>query len=275
MISQSGTRGTKFGQFIRPTGLLVSERDRTVIVTDPSLARLQTFSLAFKPDAPLNMDPYFARFVRSIDCTHPRFAKPADNMLWPLRPETLRRDAQGNIHVLDQRNAMVLVFDAQMRFVRSYGGFGSEPGQLRHPTDLAFSPDGLTAYVVDAGNCRVQAFDSQGRPVHSFGSMGDGDGEFRQPFGIAVDASGAVFVSDALGDSLQKFDAAGAFVKKWGRRGLNHGEFWRPMGMAIDSRQRLIVVDHGNHRAQMFSLDGEWLGMFGAGAATLKSQLQD
>ena len=38
VINQSGQRGTKFGQFIRPTGLLVNERERTVIVADPSLA---------------------------------------------------------------------------------------------------------------------------------------------------------------------------------------------------------------------------------------------
>ena len=275
MLSQSGTRGMKFGQFIRPTGLLVSERDKTVIVADPSLGRLQTFSLAFKPDAPLNFDPYFARFVQSIDCSHPRFAQPDEGMRWPLRPETMKRDAQGNLHVLDQRNAMVIVFDPQMRFVRAYGGCGSGPGQLRQPTDLAFSPDGSVVYIVDAGNFRVQAFDSMGKVVLSMGSHGDGDGQFRLPFGIVVDSTGAVFVSDALSDRIQKFDAAGALVAKWGGRGLKHGEFWRPQGMAIDQRQRLIVIDHGNHRGQMFSLTGDWLGTFGSGRAVLKSQLPD
>ncbi|HVP73725.1 MAG TPA: NHL repeat-containing protein [Phycisphaerales bacterium] len=275
MISQSGTRGTKFGQFIRPTGLLVNEREKTVIVADPSLARIQTFSLAFKPEAPLNFDPYFSRFVRSIDCSHPRFAKPAEGMRWPLRPETVKRDGQGNLHVLDQRNAMVVVFDQQMRFLRGYGGFGSGPGQLRQPTDLAFSPDGLIAYVADAGNFRVLAFDSRGDVVRTIGSYGNGDGQFRLPFGLAVDSTGAVFVSDALGDCIQKFDAAGAFMAKWGSRGLEYGKFWRPQGMAIDQRQRLIVIDHGNHRAQMFSLAGEWLGTFGAGRAVLKSQLPE
>lgn len=275
MINQSGQRGTKFGMFIRPTGIIVDEKTRTTMVADPSLARVQTFSLDFKPDETLKYDPYFARFVRSVDFTHPRFAKPAPDMHWPLLPEAIRRDAQGNLHVLDMRNAMIIVFDSEMNFVRAYGGYGSDAGELLQPTDFAFSPDGQTVYVADAGNLCVQAYDMQGRPTIRFGTAGDGDGQFRSPFGIAVDKTGAVFVSDALADRVQKFDADGAFVKAWGKRGLEHGEFWRPLGMGIDGRDRLFVVDHGNHRAQMFTLDGDWLGTFGAGKSTMKSQLAE
>lgn len=275
MISQSGTRGVKFGQFLRPTGLLVNERERSVAVVDPSLARLQTFALAFQPDEPPKFDPFFARFVQAIDFTHPRFSHPAQGMKWPLVPETLRRDVQGNWHVLDSRNAMVSVFDAKFAFVRAYGGYGSESGRMRQPTDLAFSPDGSVVYVVDAGNFRVQAFDASGTAVRSIGAFGDGDGQFRRPFGITVDDAGAVYVSDALNDCVQKFAATGEFIGKWGTRGAGDGEMWRPMGLAIDARKRLIVIDHGNHRAQMFSLDGEWLGMFSAGRAVLKRNLED
>ncbi len=272
MINQSGQRGTKFGQFIRPEGIVVDEKSRTTMIADPSLNRVQTFSLAFKPEETLKYDPFFARFVRSVDFTHPKFAKPVPRMLWPLSPEAIRRDAQGNLHVLDTRNAMVIVFDVGMNFVRAYGEYGSGPGQLKQPTDVAFGPDGATAYVVDAGNCRVQAFDMSGKPTLTFGSFGEGDGQFRSPFGIAVDRTGAVFISDAQADRVQKFDATGLFLKQWGKRGLNHGEFWRPLGMAIDGRDRLFVIDHGNHRAQLFTLDGEWLGTFGAGRSTMKSQ---
>lgn len=277
MISQSGTRGTKFGQFMRPTGLYVNEQERIAIIADPSIARLQTFSLDFKPDLPLRFDPYFARFVRSIDFTHPRFAWPLgpDGTLWPALPDAIRCDPQGRLHVIDSRNAVVLVFDRDMNFLRAYGGYGSEPGQLRQPTDVAFNSDGSIAYVVDAGNFRVQAFDATGKPLQAFGVFGRGDGQFLQPFGVVVNHDGAVYVSDALADRVQRFDADGRFVRAWGSRGGEHGQFWRPMGLAIDMRGRLVVIDHGNHRAQLFSLDGDWLGTFGSGRSTMKSQLPE
>ncbi len=274
LINQFGQRGTKFGMFIRPTGVMLNEQNRSMVVADPSAGRLQTFSIDFKPDQPLKFDPFITKFVNAVDLTHPHFAQPVPELHWRLLPETVRRDAAGNLHVLDQRTAMVVVFDPHMQFVRAYGGFGSGHGQLRGPTDFAFSPDGSTAYVVDAGNFRVQAFDREGKPRMSFGSFGKGDGQFRQPFGIAVDRDGFIYVSDVLADRVQKFDANGRFIAKWGSRGLNHGEFWRPMGMAIDSRNRLIVIDHGNHRAQMFSLDGVWLGTFGGGRPALKSEME-
>jgi DNA-binding beta-propeller fold protein YncE len=275
IISQFSQRGTKFGQFIRPTGMLASEHPSQAMIADASLARLQTFSLGFKPDEPLKFLPFMATFTRSIDFTHPRFAQPAPNMRWPLLPEAIARDLQGNLHVLDRRNAMVVVFDEQFRFVRAYGSFGSGAGQLRSPTDVAISTDGGLTFVVDAGNFRVQAFDRAGKAVMSIGSHGSGDGQFLQPFGVAVDHDGFVYVSDALGDCIQKFDAQGRFVKKWGTCGAEHGQFWRPAGVAIDDRQRLFVIDHGNHRAQMFTLEGEWLGTFGAGMSMLKSRMAD
>jgi DNA-binding beta-propeller fold protein YncE len=274
LISQVGQRGSKFSMFIRPTDAIANEADRSVTVADPSTGRLQQFALDFKPDGPLDFNPYLAKFVSAVDLTHARFARPVADLRWPLTPTMIRRDGDGNLHVLDSRNATVVVFDPEMNFVRCYGGFGTDDGALREPTDLAFSPDGATAYVVDAGNFRVQAFDRAGHPTVSFGSFGEGDGEFRQPFGIAVDDEGSVFVSDALADRVQKFDASGRFVAKWGARGINHGEFWRPAGMAIDSRQRLFVIDHGNHRAQMFSLDGEWLGTFGGGVPVTRSEME-
>jgi DNA-binding beta-propeller fold protein YncE len=270
LITQFGQRGSKFGMFIRPSGVVVNEADRSMMVSDASTGRVQRFAIDFKPEAPIGFDPLMTRLVSAVDLAHPRFSRPVPGMIWPLTPETIRRDHEGHLHVLDRRNAMVVVFDKDMNFVRCYGG----PSLLREPTDLAFSLDGGTAWVVDAGDFRVQGFDRQGRPTIAFGSFGEDAGQFLQPFGIAVDRDGFVFVSDALADRVQKFDSAGRFVSQWGSRGVGHGQFWRPTGMAFDSRDRLLVIDHGNHRAQMFAGDGTWLGTFGGGVPTLKSDME-
>jgi DNA-binding beta-propeller fold protein YncE len=274
LISQFGQRGTKFDMFIRPAGVRVNEADRVALIADPSTCRLQQFKLAFEPDGPLDFNPFMARLIGAMDLSHPRFNPAAGVLPWRLRPEAIRRDFDGNLHVLDRLNALAVVIDREMKWTRSYGGFGSGSGQLCEPSDLALTRDGAMCYVVDAGNFRVQGFDRAGQPTVAFGTFGAGPGQFRQPFGIAVDDQGFIYVSDALADRIQKFDSNGRYVSEWGARGINHGEFWRPLGLAIDSRNRLFVIDHGNHRAQMFTLDGQWLGTFGGGRPVGRSDME-
>jgi tripartite motif-containing protein 71 len=277
IISQIGQRGLKFGQFLRADGLLVDATSEQAWIADASTARLQMFSLDYRPEEAVKFAPFMWKFVRGYDLRDPRFA-PEDRLPWPLTPDALKRDPKGMLHVVDSRNGSVMVFDDEMQCVRRIGRYGMGAGQLREPSDVAFSPDGAITYVVDAGNHRVQAFDGEGKPIFAFGAHGTGDGQFRDPFGIAVAPDGSVFVSDRLRDDVQKFDGRGRFLMKWGTRGVEHGQFWQPAGLAIDptgGRQRVMVIDHGNHRAQMFSLDGEWLGTFGAGKVALKSQQRD
>ena len=48
-----------------------------------------------------------------------------------------------------------------------------------------------------------------------FGSEGIGDGQFEGIGGIAVDATGNVYVSDILNKRIEKFTAAGSFLTAW------------------------------------------------------------
>ena len=49
---------------------------------------------------------------------------------------------------------------------------------------------------------------------------------FKFPKGVAVDASGFVYVTDDENHRIQKFDSNGNFISEWGSRdwlyGLNH-----------------------------------------------------
>jgi len=51
-------------------------------------------------------------------------------------------------------------------------------------------------YVADDDNCRVQKFDSNGNFISEWGRKGSDKGEFKFPKGVAVDASGYVYVTD-------------------------------------------------------------------------------
>jgi NHL repeat-containing protein len=91
----------------------------------------------------------------------------------------------------------------------------------------------------------------------SWGSAGSGDGQFNALTGVAVDASGGVFVTDTQGlrsptNRIQKFDPNGIFLAKWGSLGSAAGQFCGPSDIAVDGSGNVFVADTAN-RIQKFA----------------------
>ncbi|HEY4103563.1 MAG TPA: hypothetical protein VGM44_06715 [Polyangiaceae bacterium] len=97
-------------------------------------------------------------------------------------------------------------------------GFAGDGGpakdaELTYPTDIAFAPDG-TLYIADRGAHCVRRVDTQqmistaAGQCGTSGSTGDGTQAtlalLNSPFGVAVDASGALFIADTLNYRIRK-----------------------------------------------------------------------
>jgi sugar lactone lactonase YvrE len=96
-----------------------------------------------------------------------------------------------------------------------------------------------------------------------WGSPGTGDGQFNAPRGIAVDASGYVYVADTDSNRIQKFTGSGAFIAKWGIAGTGDGQVISPWGMTVDNAGFLYVIETGNNRVQKFTSTGSFVSKFG------------
>ena len=68
-------------------------------------------------------------------------------------------------------------------------------------------------------------FDAAGNYQNQWGSPGPGDGQFNVPSGVAVDASGHVYVADSGNDRIQVFDSSGNYQYQWGSSGFGDGQF--------------------------------------------------
>jgi len=98
----------------------------------------------------------------------------------------------------------------------------------------------------------------------AWGSQGNSDGQFSEPRGLAVDASGNVFVTDYFPHSrIQVFDANGAFLRKWGIQGSGPGQLFAPVDIALDAGGNAYVVD-GN-TVNEFTSDGIFVRRWGSG----------
>ena len=163
------------------------------------------------------------------------------------------------IYALDTLSHKVHAMNKKGDLLFSFGGRGTDDGQLNFPTHLSWSPV-RRIYITDAMNFKVKIFDSSGNFIASFGRHGDGSGDFSIPKGIAVDMDGVIYVVDTLFDNIQLFDERGQFLLTVGSRGLDHGEFWLPSGIFIDDKDTLYVCDTFNRRIQVFKITRNYVG---------------
>ncbi|HEY3282750.1 MAG TPA: Ig-like domain-containing protein [Armatimonadota bacterium] len=86
---------------------------------------------------------------------------------------------------------------------------------------------------------------------------GSQPGQVQEPAGLAVDSSGALYVSDVLNNWVQTRSAGGTWTVLTSG-GSDLGQVLTPLGIAVDGAGNLYVADSGNHRVQMRSAQGTW-----------------
>lgn len=268
-------RGRAPHQFIRMADLELAVDPVTLLVADTAMARIQQFNLDYDPNEELAFRPLITNLSRAFDLAYFSDTILSGELRWPIEPAAIERDADGNLHIVDPRNAMVHVFDAGMNHLRSIGAGNAGPGRLRRPNDIAFSSDGQRTFVVDGGDRFVKVFDSNGALLRAFDASDSAGGAFVVPFGIEAGTDGFVYVTDAGSHRVLKFDGAGRFVAQWGGKGSDDGQLWKPGGIEQASDGRLYIADYGNHRVQIFRPDGQWLVSFGLGKPTTRQMKQE
>jgi uncharacterized protein (TIGR03663 family) len=147
------------------------------------------------------------------------------NEPWGIAVDATR----GYVYVADTWNHRIQAFDTTGQFLGQWGdgmlvdadfapgGRPNTPYGFYGPRGVAVDGEGRV-YVTDTGNERVlvyqvEALDGQIRGSYSYqiGTMGPDLGQFLEPVGVAVDASGWVYVADTLNGRVQVFapNAAG------------------------------------------------------------------
>ena len=88
-------------------------------------------------------------------------------------------------------------------------------------------------------------------------------GNVTGPYGLAVDASGTIYVADAGDNTIKKLSPTGQLLATWGKTGSAPGELSWPEGVAVDAQGNVYVADLNNSRIQKFSSTGTLLAVFG------------
>jgi sugar lactone lactonase YvrE len=194
-------------------------------------------------------------------------------------PSSVAVDASGNVYVADTYNSTIRKI-TPTGTVSTIAGLAGNRGSTDGTGAAArfFWPEGLAVdaagnlYVADTGNSTIRKITPAGSVSTLAGlprSDGSTDGagksaRFKYPFGIAVDASGTVYVGDTYNHTIRKISPAGevtTLAGTPGTAGSNNGVgsaagFNYPSGLAVDAAGNVYVADTYNHTIRKIAPDG-------------------
>jgi len=175
-------------------------------------------------------------------------------------------DAAGNIYVADS-------FNNRIRFVNPGGTVSAFAGKgtLGYTEGAAadaefYGPQGLVAdgagniYVADFGNNVIRKI-TAGGVVSTFAGSGTAGfvnatgtaSQFNNPAGLAIDASGNIYVADRGNNAIRKITSAGVVTTLAGVKTAGYvnatgtaAAFDTPNGVAVDAAGNVYVADQGN-----------------------------
>lgn len=187
------------------------------------------------------------------------------------RPTDIAITPQGDLFVTDgYGNNRVVHYDANGKFIKSWGELGVAAGQLSQPHSIAVDSKGLL-YVAERNNCRIQIFNQSGKSLGQWRNL-------INPWGLWISPQDEIIVCGSsparwlatrgnLGNPptnqlLIKFDTTGRALELWTFPLSKPGEQipgaldWGH-GLGVDSKGNLYigdVADEGlTHRVQKFT----------------------
>lgn len=181
------------------------------------------------------------------------------------RPTDMAITPAGDIFVTDgYGNSRVVHFDAEGRFVKTWGKLGTAPGEFDTPHGIVVDSKGRL-YVADRSNARVQIFDQSGRFLAEWRNL-------MVPWGIWVTETDDIYVCGSspmrwgsggrLGappkdQLLMKLNTEGRVLEHWtfplgtiGESDPEPGSLNWVHAVAVDSRGDVYLCDIQGQRVQ-------------------------
>lgn len=211
-------------------------------------------------------------------------------------PYGLTVDATGNVYIADQQNNAIrkITLAGVVTTLSGNGASGRTntsavgvAALYNSPSGVAIDATGAALYVADFGNNEIRKIvtatgATNGTVTVLAGSATGASGStnatgtaatFNGPSGVAVDATGNVYVADFNNNSIRKITAAGVVTTLAGSKAGNAdgtgtaASFNGPRGVAVDAAGNVYVADANNNLIRKVTAAGVVTTLAGNGTA--------
>ena len=229
-------RGFGDGMFTRPHGLRI-DKDDNIWATDVA----DNMVYKFAPSGRLTM-------VLGVKGQTGEW-HPYKHLRLFHEPNEAAVGPSGDIYVLQghgKANSLVLKFDCDGNFIKTWGGTGKGKGEFDLPHSLAFDAQGLL-YIADRNNARIQVFDADGTYIRESAHSGT-------PCGLCMSADGHIWLAHGHTGEIMKLDLQGNVVDRMAGSGQGKalGRYGEAHYIAESPRGELFVADTLNWRVQKY-----------------------
>jgi hypothetical protein len=196
-------------------------------------------------------------------------------------------DGNGNLFIADEENNVIREVTAAGNVVTIAGtgtaGYKDGPvagAQFNYPEGMVIDASG-NLYVADGHNNVVRKIILSSGAVSTYagtGTAGFSNGAvasatFNDPYGLALDASGNIYVADVLNNCIRKITVTTGTVTTYagtGTKGLSNGAaasatFNYPLGCIFDSFGNMFVADTYNNVIRKINATGTVTTLAGTG----------
>ena len=280
-----GSEGTGNGQFMQPQRIGVDAMNY-VYVLDGRKNTVQKFTRQgiFMRQWPISGDPagmcvgpdsfiYVLTYEGRIYKFSPSGRQMGEYQHSGNNPRDIALDSSGNIYVLDSEPA-IYKYSASGLYLSK---MATDYQYVDWFGDGHMAIAGNTIYVGSSatgpGMNAILSFSLTGTPGASYVGFGGGNGQSIGCNGIAVDASGNLYVADLVEARVQKLTSAGVYSRQWGWASTANGQFRGPVSVTADSVGNIYVADAFNQRIQKFDSSGNYVTKWG-NAGTGNGQFQ-
>jgi sugar lactone lactonase YvrE len=186
-----------------PGGMAIDKENRLLYVSDVELDQVLVYDAdSFK----------LLRRIGTTGHSH-ELTTPGDF----AKPTAVAVDKDGNLYVCDTLNNRIEIFDADGKFISTFGKAGDGPGYFARPKGVAIDSDDHI-WVADGQTDRVQVFNQEQRLLITFGGHGLLPGQFQGLVSIIADKNNRIFTSEMYPGRVQQFryvtDAEAEQLKK-------------------------------------------------------------
>jgi len=208
-------------------------------------------------------------------------------------PYGIAIDGSGNLYIADQSNNRIrkITPAGVVSTFAGSGNFGYADGNgntasFRSPSGVAVDAQD-NVYVADLGNNRIRKITPAGvvSTLAGSGSYSHADGNgtsasIKEPSGIAVDASGNVYVAETGGNYIRKITSSGQVTTIAGTGAFNSTDgigtaaaINHPRGVTVGADGTIYVAEEGSHNIRKITTDLKVTTIAGSGNGTFADGL--